>query len=107
MPSAKLTAKEIEQIVADYQKAFPDWEHVGGDTLIRTSHLIGQAIWFDRLRTGAYRPTVRIHVFAAPSPDETGGTVVLPQFLGIKNKEITARGHPAQFSAVVAALKSE
>jgi len=101
----KLTTKEIKQIVADYQSVFPEWKTVDGDTLIRTNHFIGQAIWFDRLRTGAYRPSARVHVFAAP--DESGGTVVLPQFLGVKNREITARAHSKQFPAVVIAIKSE
>lgn len=66
---------------------------------------VAQSIWFDRLRTGAYRPTARIQVLTAP--DEPGGTVVLPQFLGVKNREIDARAHLRQLPAVLAALRSE
>ncbi len=101
----KLTTKQIQQIAADYQKAFPEWKLIGGDTLIRRHGPVAQAIWFDRLRTGNYRPTARIHILAAP--DEGGGTVVLPQFLGIKNKEISATSHALRLQAVIAALKSE
>jgi hypothetical protein len=101
----KLTSKEIEQIVDDYHAALRDWQKVGGDTLVRTEELIGQSIWFDRLRTGAYRPTMRVHVFVAP--DEGGGTVVLPQFLGIKTKEVSVKAHLRQFPAVMDALKNE
>jgi hypothetical protein len=106
MPArTKLTTKEIAEIVADYRTAFPEWQTARGDTLVRVNGAVGQAIWFDRLRTGAYRPTCRIHVLAAP--DEGGGTVVLPQFLGIKNKEILAAIHARVLPAVILALKSE
>lgn len=103
--TTRLTSKEIGSIVLDYQLHLPDWEIVGGDTLLRTAGPVAQSIWFDRLRTGTYRPTARVHVLAAP--DEMGGTVVLPQFLGIKNKEVSARSHMKQLPAVIAALRSE
>lgn len=101
----RLTAKEIGAITIDYQTHLPGWEIVGGDTLLRIAGPIGQSIWFDRLRTGAYRPTARIHILAAP--DQMGGTVVLPQFLGVKNKEISAQAHVRQLPAVLKALHSE
>lgn len=102
---ARLTSKEIGSIVRDYQAHLSGWEIVGGDTLLRTTGPIAQSIWFDRLRTGVYRPTARIHVLAAP--DEMGGTVVLPQFLGVKHKEISAQAHMKQLPAVVEALCNE
>jgi hypothetical protein len=103
--TARLTSKEIDLIVLDYQPHLPEWKVIGGDTLMRVGGLVAQSIWFDRLRTGAYRPTARIHVLAAP--DEMGGTVVLPQFLGVKHKEISAQSHLKQLPAVVEALRSE
>jgi len=106
MPArTKLTTKEVTEIVADYGGAFPEWQIVGGDLLVRVKGPVGQAIWFDRLRTGAYRPTCRIHVLAAP--DDAGGTVVLPQFLGIKTKEIIGDAHTKMLPAVILGLKSE
>ncbi len=105
MAARKLTISELAPIVADYRAAFPDWQLVGGDVLVRFSGPVAQAIWFDRLRTGTYRPTCRVHVLAAPT--EEGGTVVLPQFLNIKVREIAPNAHAKSLSAVVAALKSE
>ena len=103
--NAKLTSKEISVIVRDYHAQLPEWHIVGGDTLLRFGRSIAQSLWFDRLRTGSYRPTARIHVLVAP--DERGGTVVLPQFLGVKNKEVTKQAHARQLPSVIAALHSE
>ncbi len=89
----------------DYQSHLSGWQVVGGDTLLRTSGPVAQSIWFDRLRTGAYRPTARIHVLAAP--DEHGGTVVLPQFLGVKHREIDAQAHLRRLPSVLEALRAE
>ena len=60
--------------VRDYQRHLPEWQIVEGGTLLRVGGCIAQAIWFDRLRTGAYSPTAGIHVLAAP--DEHGGAVI-------------------------------
>lgn len=100
-----ITAKEMAAFVSDYQAAFPQWEAVGGDTLVRVGGVVAQVIWFDRLRTGSYRPTCRVHVLAAPG--EKGGTVVLSQFLGVKYRSITPRAHPGILESVVREIKSE
>jgi hypothetical protein len=105
MVAKKLTLTELAPIVADYMAAFPGWQLAGGDMLVRVSGPVAQIIWFDRLRTGAYRPTCRVHVLVAPS--EIGGTAVLSQFLNIKIRELTLSAHVRSFSVVIAALKSE
>ncbi len=101
----KLTQKQIRQIVADYHAAFQEWLRVGDDMLIRVEGVVGQSIWFDRLRTGRYRPSARVNIFAAP--DNGGGILVLHQFLGIKNKEINPSFHTQKLPSVVNALKTE
>ncbi|MFZ2642102.1 MAG: hypothetical protein WA117_13975 [Verrucomicrobiia bacterium] len=105
MTSKKLTASQLAPMVADYHSAFPQLQLYGDDMLYRMGGLMAQSIWFDRLRTGAYRPTCRVHVLVAPSAQ--GGTVVLPQFLSIKVREITPQVHQRLLPEVVGALKSE
>lgn len=95
----KITLKEMAIIIGDYQAAFPEWQAVRGDTLVRINRAVGQAIWFDRLRTGAYRPTCRVHVLAAPG--EWGGTAVLSHFLDVKFRSITLESHHVMFKYVV------
>lgn len=105
MAAQKLTSKQIKPIVADYRTALPEWQLVGDDLLLRLSGPVAQVIWFDRLRTGAYRPTCRVHVLSAPSQE--GGIAVLPQFLNIKVREIMPAAHAQLLPAVIGALKSE
>ncbi len=105
MTVQKLTLKKIALIVADYHTAFPDLQLVGDDLLVRFAGPVAQVIWFDRLRTGAYRPTCRIHVLAAPSQE--GGTAVLAQFVNIKVRETMPTSHEKSVANVVAALKTE
>jgi hypothetical protein len=105
MTPRKISSAEIRQIVADYLPFFPGWKVIGGDKLLRVDGLIGQSIWFDRLRTGAYRPASRLHVWVAPGPGE--GSLVLAQVLDIKNREVALQSHAQQLRSVVDALKSE
>lgn len=100
-----ISTLEVSQIVNEYHAYFPDWQVVQGDTLLRTRGPIGQSIWFDRLRTGSYRPTARIHILAAP--DEHDEVIVLPQFLGLKNREIRYEDHRNRLSDVLDALRAE
>ncbi len=103
---AKLTLKVIGTITRDYYVHLPAWQMVGNDMLARVSGPIAQVIWFDRLRTGAYRPTCRIHILAAP--DELGGgTVVMSQLLGVKNRDIDIEQHTRLLPAVLKALQNE
>lgn len=101
----RLTAKEIGSIVRDYQAHLAGWQSVGSDTLLRVSGPVAQAIWFDRLRTGAYRPTARIHVLSAP--DSSGGAVVLPQLLNVRIRQIASQEHQRKLPNVIAALRAE
>jgi len=105
MAAKKITPSELAPIIADYRAAFPDWELVRSDMLVRFSGRLAQVIWFDCLRTGGYRPTCGVYVLAAPSNE--GGTAVLPQFLNIKIREIRLHAHAQLLSAVVTALNSE
>lgn len=96
--------KEITNFVREYQAALPEWQIVEKDTLARVNGIIGQAIWFDRLRTGEYRPTFRVHVLVAPS--ELGGTSVLPQFLDARYRSITPKSHSFMMNSVIMKMKS-
>lgn len=102
---SRITEKEIGAIVQEYQEHLAGWRVVGNDTLVRVSGPVAQAIWFDRLRTGAYRPTARIHILSAPSG--LGGSVVLPQFLGVKVRQVASQEHRRQLPNVIAALFAE
>ena len=105
MAANKISLRELVPIMADYRAAFPDWQLARGDILVRFGVLIAQVIWFDRLRTGDYRPTCGVYVLVAPSKE--GGTSVLSQVLNIKIREITRQAHAQSLSGAVSALKSE
>lgn len=102
---SKITPKQMREIVAEYSSQFPSWTVVGFDALVRFNGAVAQLIWFDRLRTGTYRPTCRVHVLVAPS--ESGGTVVLTQFLNIKHREISLQNHQKMINSVTTSIKSE
>ena len=102
---SRLPLDALAPILADYRKAFPAWRPVGPDCLVRLAGPLAQVIWFDRLRTGEYRPTCRVHVLVAPGSQ--GGTPVLSQFLSPRARQATARTHPQRLAAIVHALRTE
>jgi hypothetical protein len=105
MPYKTPTLKELAPIIEDYRAAFPEWQLVNEDVLIRFGTWVAQSIWFDRLRSGTYRPTCGVHVLVAPS--SSGCTGVMTQFLNIKQREIRPEAHVRVFQSVIIALKSE
>lgn len=62
-----MTIEELAPIVSDYRREFPTWESLGQEMLVRFEGAVAQTIWFDRLRTGAYRPTCTVRILVAPS----------------------------------------
>lgn len=96
-----LTKSQLSEVVACYGKAFPGWDVVAGERLVRSSGPLLQQIGFEALRSGAYRPSVAVRVLIAP------GVVLLPQFLDVRHREIFAREHASKWERVVAAIEQQ
>lgn len=91
MDRPKITLSQIKAIVEQYHSEFPTWTVVGRDMLVRTEGWLAQVIWFDRLRTGRYRPTCSVSVLCARTGG--GGIDVLTQFLGWRCDTATLQEH--------------
>ncbi len=92
---------ELKAITRDYLSAFPSWHLVTKHCIGREVNPILQQIWFEALRTGAYRPMAAIHVLCAP---EAGGLV---QMLSIKYQSIYPKNHAQMRDRVIDAMKRE
>lgn len=103
--TSKITIAQIRSIRDAFAEQLPSWEDVGKDTLIRHDGIVGQQLWFDRLRTGEYRPTLSLQVFVAPS--SVGGTGATVEFLSIKRRQITMKSHEAMFNSVLKGLRKD
>jgi len=103
--ASKITVAQIRLIRDEFAEHLSGWEKVGRDTLIRHDGIVGQRLWFDRLRTGEYRPTLSLQVFVAPS--DVGGTGALVEFLSIKRRQVTLKSHEAMLKSVCEGLRKD
>jgi hypothetical protein len=99
-----MTAKELRPFVDDYHRAFPDWQLLeGGELFGRESGPLLQYIGFERLSTGAYRPTCGIYYLCVPDRDGSLG----PQWLNVKVRQVKAREHESFREKVLEAIHTE
>ena len=101
----RITVAQVRSIRDDYAENLPNWEKIGRDALVRHDGIVGQRVWFDRLRTGEYRPTVMLEVFVAPS--SVGGTGALTEFLSIKRRRVALKSHEAMLKSVCEGLRQD
>jgi hypothetical protein len=103
-PKPALTIQELRPIVEYYHAHLPAWKVIRKDTLAREDGPVVQAIAFERLSGGAYRPTGHIRVLAAP---EEVWAFEMPQYLDIKVRQISRRQHPELRDRVVETIRAE
>jgi len=98
-----MTLKELQPIVADYHRAFPDWHLLEGEVLGRESGPLLQVIGFERLSGGDYRPSCAVFYLCVPDRDGGFG----PQWLNIKVRVIHPRAHASLRDKAVEAIHKE
>lgn len=91
---------ELRHYLAAYRSLFEGWEE-RGVCFFRVSGPFLQQVWFEALRSGAYRPVMDLSLLIAP-----GGSVI-HQFLGIKNREVLPRDHDRRYMGVCNAIVEE
>lgn len=96
-----LTKRQLSEIVACYHAEFSEWKAVGSERLVRMNGPIAQQIGFERLRSGAYRPSAGIRILVARD------AAMLHQFLDLRNREIFLREHDSVWRRVVGAMEEQ
>lgn len=93
-----MTKSELRKYVEAYRPLFCNWNAVGNDGFVRVSGPIAQMVWFENLRSGAYRPAAGVSILVAK-----GGSM-LHQFLDIRNRQVLPREHDSKFERVCQAM---
>jgi hypothetical protein len=96
-----MSVRELRCVVTDYLTSFPSWNLWRGQCIVRESRPLLQQIGFERLRTGAYRPSSAIRILCAPD------SAAFPQFLSIKYQSIYPKNHARMRDGVIEAMKRE
>ncbi|MCD4825804.1 MAG: hypothetical protein K8S55_14520 [Phycisphaerae bacterium] len=96
-----ITKKQLREIVQCYAAVLPEWEIVGGDSMVRSEGPVTQQIGFESLRSGAYRPAMGIRALPLPT------VAMLHQFLDIKHRETFLREHPSRWENVATAMEQQ
>lgn len=99
-----MTNRQLREIVADYANTFSDWTIFGDETaFFRECGPIQQMIWFQKMSYAAYRPTHSITSLLLPEAHIR----MLPQILGIRNRETEYHRHENKWHNVLAAMEQE
>ena len=98
-----MTAKELELIVEDYRRSFPDWRVLERTLIARENGPVVQGIGFQTLSTGCYRPICAIYYLCVPDRDAGFGV----QFLKHPVQDIDPRVHDRKRDKVVDAIRRE
>ena len=98
-----LTKKQLVEYFQPYREAFPDWGVEHDLLLTRTHGPLKQAIHFQALRSGAYRPSNAIDILMRV-PD---GCSVLHKHLDVKHREVLAREHATKWPLVLKAMEEQ
>ncbi|MCE3016765.1 MAG: hypothetical protein ACK56W_10425 [Pirellula sp.] len=96
-----MTKAELRRYVASYELLFEDWSKQDGVGFFRLSGPFAQQVWFENLRSGAYRPVMTVSMLIMQ------GGATLHQFLDIKNRDILPRDHDRKHESVLNAMQGE
>src|SRR6267142_2839700 len=96
-----LTKKQLVEYFQPYREAFPDWAVEHDVTLTRTHGPLKQAIHFQAVRSGAYRPSHAIDI-SMRVPD---GCSILHKHLDVKHREVLPREHATKWPLVLKAME--
>jgi hypothetical protein len=98
-----LTKKQLVEFFQPYKEAFPDWAVEHDVTLTRTHGPVKQAIHFQALRSGAYRPSHAVDILLRV-PD---GCSILHKHLDVRHREVLPRDHATKWPLVLKAMEEQ
>jgi hypothetical protein len=96
-----MTKAALKQFILAYRPVFEGWTFLPSTGYVRISGPVAQHVWFENLRSGAYRPATAISVLP------TRGGSLLHQFLDFRYREVTPLQHPSMFENVCRAMKEQ
>ncbi|MHC2069279.1 hypothetical protein ACYFX5_17540 [Bremerella sp. T1] len=97
-----LTKQELLKVFDSYSDAFANWnKDAGTSTYFRTSGPVKQQVWFERLRSGGYRPSSGVRILVAP------GVAMLHQFLDVRHRQILLSRHEAMRLSVIEGMMTQ
>lgn len=98
-----LTKKQLVAYFQPYRDALPDWAVEHDVMLTRTHGPLKQAIHFQALRSGAYRPSHAVDILVRV-PD---GCSILHKHLDVKHREVLPRDHAAKWPLILKAMEEQ
>lgn len=96
-----MTKSELKRYVDSYRDLFGIWIQVRGEGYLRVSGPCAQQVWFENLRSGAYRPASAISILVARD------SVFLHGFLDVRNRQVYQREHETRFKDVCKAIQEQ
>ena len=96
-----MTKKEVASVVADFSAAMPGWQILDKSALYRDCGPVRQMIWFQALRTGAYRPMNGVSALSQPLAR------MLAQMLDVRHRETKLSQHAERLPETLSAMKQQ
>ena len=103
----KITDEQLRSIVDEYQKCLPGWQHVATERLLRATGPFVQAIAFQRLSGGDYRPMNCVSVLVAPAPTLRRRPDFLVQMPHGRPRTVSLQSHGKSWQQMLETMRRE
>lgn len=97
----KITQPELASVVRDYAGELNGWFVWKRASLCRNEFPLQQMVWFQKLRTGAYRPMHAMNAIPYPM------TGALSGILDVRHREATIKQHPSRWRGMLTAMEEQ